>query len=173
MIDRKLLKVLADELKLGQQKNFNHIDCPAGTDTRGRLYVKRVSGGILGYCHNCQEAGFVREINKEGADLRKWLRGDETVDIAEETVLSRESPGPKFRQLKEDDPGVEWLDKYSIDWEDNPNFLCPQDRNDQVVLVLRTSKGICYGYQIRNMIDSPKYLTYRTLGRLNQDSAWQ
>lgn len=42
-------------LAAGEQQRFNHEDCPAGRDTRRRLYVKRTEDDrkLLGYCHNC------------------------------------------------------------------------------------------------------------------------
>jgi hypothetical protein len=42
----------------GEEVNVNHDECPAGTDTKKRLYVKRVTGGVVAYCHNCGLAGY-------------------------------------------------------------------------------------------------------------------
>lgn len=37
----------------GTQIHVNHFRCPAGEDTRKRLYIKRDGDVILAYCHNC------------------------------------------------------------------------------------------------------------------------
>lgn len=42
----------------GEQVHVNHTNCPAGTDTKQRLYIKRNEHGILAYCHHCNERGF-------------------------------------------------------------------------------------------------------------------
>lgn len=46
----------------GQQIHVNHINCPAGSDTKKRLYLKRAKDGavVLGYCHHCSTKGVLR-----------------------------------------------------------------------------------------------------------------
>lgn len=42
----------------GEQRRFDHHDCPAGVDTRQRLYILKKTNDLwLGYCHNCGETG--------------------------------------------------------------------------------------------------------------------
>ena len=43
----------------GEQVKINHADCPAGEDTKQRLYIKRCDDGItiLAYCHHCGGRG--------------------------------------------------------------------------------------------------------------------
>lgn len=43
---------------LDTQINVNHTNCPAGTDHKERLYLKRVFGGVLAYCHHCSGKNF-------------------------------------------------------------------------------------------------------------------
>lgn len=38
---------------VGDQVHINHESCPAGRDTKRRLYIKRTNYAILAYCHNC------------------------------------------------------------------------------------------------------------------------
>jgi len=48
----------------GNTVRANHDDCPAGTDSRRRLYLSRPASSpdvVLGYCHNCQEHGVLRD----------------------------------------------------------------------------------------------------------------
>lgn len=50
------LEEFIDELETGETARINHIVCPAGTDTRRRLYITKKPDVILGYCHNCGES---------------------------------------------------------------------------------------------------------------------
>lgn len=43
---------------VGLQVNRNHDDCPAGLDTKARLYIKRTEEGVVAYCHHCGKSGF-------------------------------------------------------------------------------------------------------------------
>lgn len=45
----------------GEQINVDHVDCPAGLDTKKRLYVKRTEDGnrIVAYCHHCGKRGSI------------------------------------------------------------------------------------------------------------------
>ena len=43
----------------GQQIRTDHQNCPAGTDSRQRLYLKNVDGKILGYCHHGSSSAVV------------------------------------------------------------------------------------------------------------------
>lgn len=63
-IPRHLLLNTAMDLLIpmgGNTVNINHEDCPAGNDTRRRLYVTITpEGTLLGYCHNCGSKGWTR-----------------------------------------------------------------------------------------------------------------
>jgi hypothetical protein len=51
-------------LQRGQTVRVNHSDCPAGQDTKRRLYITRPQGSpgvVLFYCHNCSESGSKRD----------------------------------------------------------------------------------------------------------------
>lgn len=48
----------------GLQVRVNHLDCPAGADTKRRLYVKRPMDSasiMIAYCHNCGCNGHIKE----------------------------------------------------------------------------------------------------------------
>lgn len=56
-IPSKLL--LGHEINLDEQIHVNHHGCPAGTDTRERLYIKRVGiDAYVGHCFNCGGSGY-------------------------------------------------------------------------------------------------------------------
>lgn len=40
-------------LNINEQVHINHERCPAGTDTKRRLYIKRTIDNVLAYCHHC------------------------------------------------------------------------------------------------------------------------
>lgn len=40
-------------MSIGEQVHVNHDNCPAGVDTKRRLYIKNTSTAVLAYCHHC------------------------------------------------------------------------------------------------------------------------
>lgn len=43
---------------VGDQVQINHVGCPAGVDTKRRLYVKhKTTGAVVWYCHHCNGSG--------------------------------------------------------------------------------------------------------------------
>lgn len=56
---RNIIEQVVDELDVGESKRINHTDCPAGEDTKRRLYITRKSDISLGYCHNCGKSSSV------------------------------------------------------------------------------------------------------------------
>lgn len=60
-------------LDRGETVRVNHENCPAGQDTKQRLYITRPPGSanvILAYCHNCQESGVRRTEIEKYRDFR-------------------------------------------------------------------------------------------------------
>lgn len=105
MIEYTLLKQLittAPEMAVGNTLRFDHIGCPAGEDTRGRLYVKRTSDNFwVAYCHNCGSPGWYKHSPLFGLagnsdtlvhQLKKLLDKDELPPVQEhETEEPEES----------------------------------------------------------------------------------
>lgn len=57
-IDPEQLLMAGARLGVQDQTSVNHVDCPAGVDTKRRLYVKRTNDGLyIGYCHHCGQKG--------------------------------------------------------------------------------------------------------------------
>ena len=50
------LEEYVDELETGETVRVNHVSCPAGADTRRRLYITKKPDVVLAYCHNCGES---------------------------------------------------------------------------------------------------------------------
>ncbi len=57
----------------GLQVRVNHLDCPAGPDSKRRLYVKRPTDNInmqIAYCHNCGCSGHIKDrASRYGASM--------------------------------------------------------------------------------------------------------
>lgn len=56
---------------VGQQIAVNHEDCPAGVDTKKRLYIKRTPDAVLFYCHHCSQRGYYRthDVNYRASEV--------------------------------------------------------------------------------------------------------
>ncbi len=134
------------------QIKTNHLDCPAGTDTKQRLYLKQTHEGILAYCHHCGKGGFLR-TSREPSRLETLLA--EKVGEASK-VKGNPFVGPTT-QFKEwpTEPKLWWLshelneedaNTYGVTWHpDSHRLLLPS-------CILVQGRGF-YG-------QLPKYLTY-------------
>ena len=147
MLDKELLRSLAPK-KLGEQLHTNHVGCEAGTDIKKRLYIKRVVGGIVGYCHHCGDKGFVAESSDDGDLLRDWLYGK----VDDMPRITRQPY--HYVPLEMSATSKAWLHKYHVQ-------ACPEifQVKDGVLLQLRNLEGEICGYQIRTKSGKPKYLT--------------
>jgi hypothetical protein len=61
MIDERLIRLHAPTTP-GVQVHINHDGCPAGTDTKRRLYIKNNGTAILAYCHHCNEPRVLKNV---------------------------------------------------------------------------------------------------------------
>jgi len=71
------------DLDRGESIRVNHHDCPAGQDTRRRLYLTKPAGSpdvVLGYCHNCQDKG-VLSIKTGSGNYRQFDAPPDSVDL--------------------------------------------------------------------------------------------
>ena len=52
-------ELLGHEIAVGEQTHVDHLRCPAGSDTRQRLYIKRLgTDAYVGHCFNCGGSGY-------------------------------------------------------------------------------------------------------------------
>ena len=144
-------------LRDGEQVKVNHKNCPAGEDTKKRLYIKKVYGGVLAYCHHCSGVGVL--FNEDGKkDLSKWLRSE-----SRELLTSRPVT-VSFEAIKRGhfDFTVEskaWLNKYDLRFEIENEIIIADHVGRPVLPIMCYEGGFC-GYQIRNtVIKTPKYIT--------------
>ncbi len=154
-----------DVLKSMEQVNINHDECSAGTDTKKRLYVKRVEDGrnntYLFYCHHCGNRG---SLKYDG------LRRIE--EIAKETTATVKSSAVELlTELNKYRHGVFTIDFWSLDaklwWykynldKDDAIRHCVQYNDVDDRLWLEVADGLWQG---RGFGDAAKKMKYYTVG---------
>lgn len=150
MIDKALL-LRNIPSHLGEQIHINHEGCPAGVDTKFRLYIKKDEKGLLAYCHHCGDKGFIHKKDLNELPYRWEVRGLRYRAITK--------PVPDMCGLSIE--GKAWLSKYNCDW--NPDYFRGIVGDDsKVSLILRNQNWDVVGHQIRNLIPNsvPKYITH-------------
>ena len=156
----QMLSLMSDlELPMDKQIAVNHEDCPAGTDTKKRLYIKRTPEGVLMFCHHCQTAGFLR--TKE-----RVYRLDELGLPKEEKVIPSKG---KLQLQKEWERGNPNLDEWNVQarlwWMSyemtGADAIYYDVRYSSTLhrLIMR-GEGVM---QARGFGVTPKYLTYHSL----------
>ena len=169
MISKHLIIACAPS-NIGQQVHVNHDGCKAGEDTKRRLYIKRTSGGLLAYCHHCNDKGFVVDKSFEGEELKKWLhgKGGEVHD-----VTYGDPSAPLLHRTEELDDVVmeDWLRDTYIAYKDiyDSDFMFPCTKG--IAFKLHGKKGDVIGTQVRTYTGKPKYLT-RFYPGATDDVAW-
>lgn len=141
-------------------ERYNHDQCPAGADTKRRLYVTRKDdGSIIAYCHNCGNGGasLPRRTHYRRHDNRCLLRG-----VKEEVVMPLNAVPLNDQRVPEE--ALNWIEdagipltiamKYALAFDlDSHRVIIPKwDVDNELVM-----------YQTRNvgLDDGPKYTTVR------------
>ena len=162
MLSQKLLLKYAPDI-MDSQVHINHEGCSAGEDKKKRLYIKRVSGGVLGYCHHCGQKGFARDKHTIKYITSKPLSLDYPIPSTKSL--------PKFGDISTE--GKMWLWKYYTKINDK-YFKGIIGDTHKLALCIYDPEEKLLGYQYRNLSKipgSPKYVTqYITTDRGN--SAW-
>lgn len=150
------------------QVHINHIGCPAGTDTRKRLYIRRTDDGctILAHCHNCGESGFVFETGIRSLSTIK------SIAHGSHSNTSNTSRNPGTLALPRDfegDPrgwsiqGRSWVYQYGITDAEIKKYGIGYSANSGRVILPAWEDGVLVGYQERRVLPNdtgPKYLTH-------------
>lgn len=146
---------------VGEQCRINHIDCPAGTDTRQRLYIKRTHEAVLAYCHNCT-GKLIRSAN-----------GVRRIDVIQRLLAAAEAePTHTDVQLPDDmrchpaDFPIEaraWLYRYHLNDEDIKNHHIGYSPSLGRVILPVYEDGKCIFWQGRQIDGAgPKYISVRS-----------
>lgn len=163
---------------LGEQIHVNHEDCPAGTDTKRRLYVKRCEdGAVIAHCQHCSRSGTSRDTrsrvaigsslgsvrdyleNRAGPGETKLTGSTRSVEVPVQKVQA--SGSAAHDPSKWPIEAQHWLRQYGIEpdksgWYYEPRLgrLCYTLRDTEGNGVLKNCRGI--------ERKAPKYLTYKT-----------
>lgn len=173
----------------GEQVSVNHEGCPAGTDTKRRLYVKRIERGkILAYCHHCggrgissPQGGHRRAVPSSDALLASLPRvlpeGGGSYRVAEEPLrgadrrpqVPQQKAGPtgraSFNRAEWPRGAVVWLNQYGVGdhwkWYYEPGL-------GRVCFTLRDTEGNSVVKVCRDVDDGKKkYLNFKDTGNNN------
>ena len=157
-IDRQ---VLAEHATIGVGVvHINHDDCPAGVDTRRRLYITRKDNGvILGYCHNCGSSGVSvhRYTVHRVAHVESMVTQEEISMPANLELYPKHWPIEAFKWVSDAGISLTTAQKYALAYDlDTRRVIIPKFNLDNELVM----------YQSRNvgLDDGPKYITVKKLG---------
>jgi hypothetical protein len=162
-----------EDIEPGQTIRVNHTDCPAGEDTRRRLYISRPHANpmlALAYCHNCQEKGVQRTETYESYRTAKHHNSVVTHKIVEENVVQPE--GMVFEYYDWPMSAQAWAIKSRISGALISKYRIAYDPSSNRVYLPRYTyytHGVparLDGYQLRN-IEKNKEPKYYTVSRSN------
>ncbi len=123
----------------------NHDPCPAGTDTKRRLYVTRKEdGNVIAYCHNCSCSGFHGSGNRFRVDHMavSHVEIEEKELTMPKTMYSKHISWPK--QMRD------WLEECGISLTLAEEYgICYDRDRHRVVIPKLNSEGKLVQYQSR------------------------
>lgn len=159
-----------EDMEEGEQVHVNDTTCG---DKRGRLYVKRVAGGVLFCCHNCGNQGLapIREIARISTTHKIVLskaghRASDWKNIYN-YATSNWDEFPLEAQL--------WLNSYGFDDEHADKIGIRANDNGIILPIFSQYCGcekVVQGIQIRNYSGKPKYVTYGDVENKPLMQAW-
>ncbi len=152
---------------VGGQNRINHVHCSAGVDLKLRLYIKRVPGGVLAYCHNCGLAGsWFNKEESESSRLRRYVlsggsRGE---------VINVERTGNKTEVRDITSLNIKmWLNTHYVN---NQFDFFQEDEHGNMVMPIYSINKSTIGEQTRIFPPNvgPKYITNYFNG--NTEAGW-
>ena len=148
-------------LSAGEQININHVDCPAGHDTKKRLYIKRTDDGtkLIAYCHHCELSGSHgnRSYRTKRAKATASLNGYSTGKSGYRLPSDYE-PAPGKWSSK----GRSWVTRYGIEDAEISRYSIGYSEYHRRIILPVYNAGVLEGYQLRRIEPDdvkPKYLT--------------
>jgi 5S rRNA maturation endonuclease (ribonuclease M5) len=146
----------------GVQERVSHIGCPAGTDTKRRLYILTTEeGNILAHCHHCGLSGYSGVGRMSAASVRKKLSPQETDQVVVGDLGWPEDTN--WAPWEWPAKAVAWLYKYHF----TDNMIQTADigyspSQERVIVSAQARNGRLDAYQARALDGrEPKYLTTR------------
>lgn len=159
-------------MELDEQRKFNHIDCPAGMDTKQRLYIKRVENGHVFYCHHCSSSGFVlsKYARFKEATKRRKCAVEEPKALQGKLRKTLQLPDHCTRDIREWPREARgWVRQYGITREEIRDYGLLYDIDSRRVVLPWYSGSDLGLYQLRKIFaddagtdgTKPKYITRR------------
>lgn len=145
---------------------IDHVDCGAGTDTKGRLYIwRKADQSVSAYCHNCGMSGYSKskhhtrnihrlrpkKSSRPVRNLHITLPRDLEKDVKKWPVEARA-----------------WVYSAGLTNEEVMNHgLGYSNWHRRVIIPCLSSTGSLSGYQTRKIFEDgrPKYLTRSKVGK--------
>lgn len=149
-LDLTLYKDIINLLEMDEGIYTAHLDCPesGGPDHKNRLWMIRREAGIAGYCHHCNNKGFL------GFRLGSSLFSSKVVNVAQTAHLPQDYtskiPGKELNWLYSYDLKTKELEEYKIGYSPSLN---------RIIYPLRDFDYKIIGWQGRSVSGSPKYIT--------------
>lgn len=143
------------DIKINEQIHVNHDKCPAGTDTRKRLYIKKVgTTAYIGHCFNCGLSGYHFGKNTRRAEDLLGRREPQYKKVASTTSTTGSSDFPLHVK--------EYLAKYYVTHEEAVETLKYRYRKeaDGLLMPFWQCKDSGKAYQRRSMSSNSTYRYY-------------
>jgi hypothetical protein len=142
------------------QIHINHAECEAGTDTKKRLYIRRLDDGcVLAHCHHCGKSGSYNENKfRSLAAIKKRGSVGESGSRSVSLPIDFESDVKKW-----DAKARAWVYQYGITDEEIRKYGIGYSAKNGRVILPSWEDGKLLGYQMRRIFDHdllPKYVTY-------------
>lgn len=171
MIRMTAYAAVTNDLAPGETVRVNHDDCPAGVDSRRRLYLTRTLANpdaLIGYCHNCQTSGYIGN----GTKYENYRKDKHDGTIRTTTVTTSNVEAPPHLEPKLGlwpTHALAWAYRGHLDMTLVSKYGIAYDSSSDRVYIPRyyvtadqlTTPRLT-GYQLRNtdaIRDVPKYLT--------------
>lgn len=133
-------------METGETVRVNHNSCPAGEDTRRRLYITKRPDVMLGYCHNCGHSasryiGARDRYRKSDSSFIKQCKPSEyvaplLVQFSDETNIPVEAEAWRIKQKL----SRKICEQYEIQYAPD---------TDSIYIPFYTLEGFTNGHQLR------------------------
>jgi DNA primase len=151
--------------RAGTQVAINHLNCPAGVDSKRRLYIKRTDDAVLVYCHHCSGHA-VRSTRKGVRSVETIKRLLADAEEHERVVSTVELPfDVNYRIEAWPVEAQAWLYKYAINSSDVADYsICYSETWNRVIIPVYDAGRLVF-WQGRKVADTgpgPKYISVRS-----------
>ena len=155
---------------IGRQIRINHADCPAGRDTKRRLYIKRKDNGKLYlYCQHCS-TGLVyhlrygryrQKVAEDSQNNRQELRDNPATNANDRASVYQEWAGRLTRGTLGSCSAAarEWIGRVKLSSEHMERRGLIYDTVDNRLSIPIVEGDAMVGHQWRHFDRKPKYLT--------------